>query len=123
MFILTCVSVSLSACARSALSGPLRYRCWLNRRSNSKTCAWVNAARDLFFRPDWTPSREASSDWWATPGDADNSGNKISSCRIIYNVHEHTSLLVMHSYLRIDIQSQSRRICGNNNVCTYYTNY
>ena len=48
--IFTCVSVNFSACAKSARSGPERYRCWLNRRSNSYTWACENAALDLFFR-------------------------------------------------------------------------
>lgn len=48
--ILTWVSVNFSMAARPARSGPERYFCWLNRRSSSKTCACVNAARERFLR-------------------------------------------------------------------------
>ena len=48
--IFTWFSVSFNMAAKPARSGPERYFCWLNRRSNSKTCAWENAARDRFLR-------------------------------------------------------------------------
>ena len=46
----TCVSVSLSICARSARSGPDRYFWCPKRRSSSKTCACEKAARERFLR-------------------------------------------------------------------------